>query len=61
MSRARAITAVAAAIAALPGVEDVKVHLATGEVDVHGPEQPTLADLRAAVSRASYELMGVVR
>lgn len=61
MSCARAVTAVAAAIAALPGVEDVKVRLAMGQVEVRGPEQPTLADLRAAISRAGYELMGAVR
>ncbi|GEN80265.1 heavy-metal-associated domain-containing protein [Actinotalea fermentans] len=61
MSCARAVAAVATAIAALPGVEDVNVRLAMGQVDVRGHEQPALADLRAAVAQAGYELMGAVR
>jgi copper chaperone len=45
-------------ISAIPGVSQVDVDVASGEVKVLAEPVPDLATLRAAVEEAGYELAG---
>ena len=48
--------AVRTEISKLPGVTNVGVDVATGQVQITGNPEPTIAALRAAVEDAGYEL-----
>jgi copper chaperone CopZ len=48
--------AVRAEISAIPGVSQVDVGVASGEVRILAEPAPELADLRAAVEEAGYQL-----
>jgi copper chaperone CopZ len=50
--------AVAAEISAIAGVTQVDVDVASGEVKILAEPAPAIADLRAAVEEAGYELAG---
>jgi copper chaperone len=50
--------AVRAEISVLPGVSQVDVDVASGEVKILAEPAPELADLRAAVEEAGYQLAG---
>ena len=51
-------TAVRAEISRLPGVTDVDVNVASGEVRIAGEALPDDAALRAAIETAGYEMAG---
>ena len=48
--------AVRAEISAIPGVSQVDVDVASGEVKILAEPAPEIADLQAAVEEAGYEL-----
>ena len=50
--------AVRAEISAIPGVRQVDVDLASGEVKIRAESPPEMAALRAAVEEAGYQLAG---
>jgi copper chaperone len=50
--------AVRAEISGIPGVSQVDVDVASGEVRIGAAPAPELADLRAAVEEAGYQLAG---
>jgi copper chaperone CopZ len=50
--------AVRAEISGIPGVSQVDVDVASGEVTIVAEPAPELADLRAAVEEAGYQLAG---
>jgi len=50
--------AVRAEISVIPGVSQVDVDVASGEVKILAEPAPELADLRAAVEEAGYQLAG---
>ena len=50
--------AVRAEISAIPGVSQVYVDLASGEVKILAESPPEMAALRAAVEEAGYQLAG---
>ena len=52
------VAAVTAELTRLPGVHDVSVALATGEVAVHSVGPLPLDEVRAAVDEAGYQLAG---
>ncbi|RKR90001.1 copper chaperone CopZ [Micromonospora pisi] len=52
------VQAVSGELAALPGVQDVTVELATGAVAVTSDAPLTEEQVRAAVDEAGYELAG---
>lgn len=54
------VRSVTGALGALPGVGEVVVRLAAGEVDVVADPQPPIDDLRAAIDEAGYELVGAI-
>jgi copper chaperone len=56
MSCEHCVRAVQAEIGGLPGVTDVDVNLAAGEVRVTGEPVPDDEALRAAVDAAGYEM-----
>lgn len=60
LSCAHGARAVTAEVGALPGVDRVAVHLGKGRIDVVGADQPSIEDVRAAVSSAGYELVGAL-
>lgn len=58
MTCGHCVTAVRTEIAALPGVEQVEVDLATGTVNVTSARELDPEEVRAAVDEAGYELVG---
>jgi copper chaperone len=56
MTCAHCVSAVGEELGAVPGVEDVRVDLATGEVAVTSEAPLPLDAVRAAVDEAGYEL-----
>lgn len=60
LSCAHGVRAITAEVGALPGVDQVVVRLGRGQVDVVGADQPSIEQVRAAVSTAGYELVGAV-
>jgi copper chaperone len=58
MTCSHCVNAVQSEIARIPGVRQVSADLDTGMVTVDAEEQPVLADVRAAVEEAGYQLVG---
>jgi copper chaperone CopZ len=52
------VNAVSSEVRAIPGVEDVRVELSSGEVTVTSAEPLDVAVVSAAVDEAGYELVG---
>jgi len=58
MTCSHCVQAVTGELSSLPGVEDVKVDLASGAVTVTSAAPLAESDVRAAVDEAGYELAG---
>ncbi|MFJ9542125.1 heavy-metal-associated domain-containing protein [Streptomyces sp. NPDC101225] len=58
MTCSHCVQAVTSEIGGLPGIEDVQVDLASGQVTVNSEQPPDLAAVAAAVDEAGYELVG---
>ncbi|MFD9892495.1 heavy-metal-associated domain-containing protein [Amycolatopsis sp. NPDC059027] len=56
MTCGHCVRAVTDEVGAIEGVTDVAVDLATGAVTVSSTREPALAEVRAAVEEAGYEL-----
>ena len=50
------VQAVTEEVGKIDGVRDVAVDLSTGKVTISSDEQPSIADIRAAVDEAGYDL-----
>ena len=59
MTCAHCVKAVTDEVSALPGVVDVEVDLATGDVSIHSDAPLEASEVAAAVDEAGYELVGV--
>ncbi|MBO4210694.1 heavy-metal-associated domain-containing protein [Micromonospora echinofusca] len=57
MTCGHCVSAVSSELSALPGVSDVQVELASGQVAVTSAEALDPAAVRAAVDEAGYELV----
>ncbi|MFI7076272.1 MULTISPECIES: heavy-metal-associated domain-containing protein [unclassified Micromonospora] len=57
MTCGHCVSAVSAEVGAIPGVEDVQVDLASGQVTVTSAQPLDPAAVRAAVDEAGYELV----
>ncbi|MFI7023036.1 heavy-metal-associated domain-containing protein [Micromonospora sp. NPDC049900] len=57
MTCGHCVSAVSAEVGALPGVADVRVDLASGQVTVTSEQPLDPAAVRAAVDEAGYELV----
>ena len=58
MTCGHCVSAVSAEVGALPGVSDVAVDLAAGQVSVTSEQPLDIDAVRAAVDEAGYELLG---
>ena len=59
MTCAHCVKAVTDEVSALPGVVDVEVDLATGDLSIHSAAPLEASEVSAAVDEAGYELVGV--
>ncbi|MER7888572.1 cation transporter [Micromonospora sp. NPDC094482] len=57
MTCGHCVSSVSAEVGAIPGVSDVQVDLATGQVAVTSESPLDAASVRAAVDEAGYELV----
>jgi copper chaperone CopZ len=58
MTCGHCVSAVTGELSVLPGVHDVRVELATGQVSVDSDGPLPLDEVRVAVDEAGYELAG---
>ncbi|QOC93964.1 heavy-metal-associated domain-containing protein [Micromonospora craniellae] len=57
MTCGHCVSAVSAEVGAIPGVDDIQVDLATGQITVTSQRPLDPAAVRAAVDEAGYELV----
>ncbi|MFC3503999.1 heavy-metal-associated domain-containing protein [Micromonospora krabiensis] len=57
MTCGHCVSAVSAEVGAIPGVRDVRVELASGQVTVDSETPLDVTSVRAAVDEAGYELV----
>ncbi|MER7459937.1 cation transporter [Micromonospora sp. NPDC126480] len=58
MTCGHCVSSVSAEVGAIPGVRDVQVDLASGQVTVSSADPLDIETVRAAVDEAGYDLVG---